>query len=75
MWPHSFNSNDKSLRNWEGECWAGPAVVPSLVAELALSQLRSLVVEGSQASLALAEVAEVAVSSAELHPEGAEERL
>jgi len=50
LWPHSYNSQDKSLVAWEGERWAGPAVVPSLVLELALSQLRSLLAEVSPAS-------------------------
>jgi len=74
LWPHSYNSHDKYLLNWEGELWADPDGVPSLVQELALLQLRSLLGVGSQASLALEEVAEAAVLSSELHPEDAEER-
>ncbi len=58
---HSSNSQDKSSLSWEGEHWAGPDVVPSLVLELALSQLRNLLVAGFQASSAL----EVAVAEVE----------
>lgn len=51
MWPHSYNSHVKSLLAWDGELWAAPDVVPSLVLELARSQLRSLLAEAYQASL------------------------
>ncbi len=50
-WPHYFSSQDKSLVNSEGERWAGPAAVPSLVAELALWELRRLLGVDSQVSL------------------------
>jgi len=71
VWPHSYNSHGKSLVNWEGEPWADPAVVPSLVQELALSQLRNLLAGVSQVSLALAVVAE---ESPEWPPEDVEEK-
>jgi len=74
VWEHSYNSLDKSSRNWEGEPWAVPGVVPSLVLELALSQLRSLLGEGSPDSLASAEAVEQVALAAELYPDGEEER-
>ncbi len=64
MWPHSYNSHDKSLANWEGEHWADPGAVPSLVLELALSQLRNLLGVDSQDS----SVSAVAVAEAEEWP-------
>ncbi len=51
---HSSNLQDKCLLAWEGELWAGPGVVPSLVLELALSQLRSLLAAVYQDSSASA---------------------
>lgn len=74
-WEPYFNSRGKSFVNWEGELWAGPGVVPSLVQELALSLLRSLLVEDSQASLALAAVEAEAVADSLVRLEDVEERL
>lgn len=55
MWAHSSHSPDRYSHNWEGELWAVPGVVPLLVLELALLQLRSSLEVGSRDSLALAE--------------------
>lgn len=74
MWQHSLHSPDKSFRNWEGEPWADPGVVPSLVQELALLQLRSLLVAGFQDSSELGAVGVEVASSVELLHEDAEER-
>jgi len=71
VWQHYSNSRDKSSRNWEGELWADPDVEPSLVLELALSQLRNLLAEVSQVSSELAVVGEALV---EWPLEDAEER-
>jgi len=60
LWQHSCNSLNGSCSNWGGEHWAGPGVVPSLVAELALSQLRQLLGVDSQVSSAWGETAEEA---------------
>jgi len=71
VWQPYSNSHDKSLVNWGGELWADLAVVPSLVQELALLQLRSLLGVDSQDS---SELVEVAVALPELLPEDDEER-
>lgn len=72
MWPHSYNSPDRSYRNWEGERWVDPGAEPLLVLELALSQLRNLLGEVSQVSLELAVVGE---ALPEWPPEDDAERL
>jgi len=73
-WPHSFNSQDQSWLAWDGEHWAAPGVVPSLVLELALSQLRSLLAEASRVSSVWAAEAVAAEADSELRHEDDAER-
>jgi len=68
LWPHSSNSHLEYSQGWEGAQWAGPDVVPSLVALAALLQLRSLLAEVSQDSSASARVVDAEeYSAAALH--------
>lgn len=74
LWEHSYNSPGRSSLSWEGERWAEPAAVPSLVLELALSQLRSLLEAASQDSLASEEEEAPRELASELYPDDVEER-
>jgi len=71
LWQHSCNSLNGSCSNWEGEHWAGPGVVPSLVAELALLQLRQLLGVDSPDSSDLGEMEVEAVAP---RPDDVDER-
>jgi len=74
LWAHSSNLLEQSSRDWDGELWAAPGVVPSLVLELAHLQLRSLLGVGSLASSASAEAEAELPADSELYLEDEDAR-
>jgi len=75
VWPHSYSSQEQSSLASDGEHWAGPAVVPSLVLELARSLLKNLLEEAFQDSSEWEAVEEEAPASWEVHVEDGVGRL
>ena len=74
LWQPSYSLPDQSLLAWDGAWLAVPGVVPSLVLELARSQLKSLLGVASPGSSGLEEEEAQLELASELYPDGVDER-